>query len=81
MNLSDWRKSNSATLSQTAAMLGLTGMNPARTLQRVERGERMPSAVMIEAIESVTQGAVTAQDLYEVRLAWEKANATAAVSE
>lgn len=81
MNLSDWRKSNSATLSQTALMLGLTGMNPARTLQRVERGERMPSAVMIEAIESVTQGAVTAQDLYEVRLAWEKANATTAVSE
>lgn len=81
MNLSDWRKSNSATLSQTAAMLGLTGMNPARTLQRVERGERMPSAVMIEAIESATKGAVTAQDLYEVRLAWEKANAIVAVAE
>jgi len=81
MNLSDWRKSQSVTLAEAAARLGLSGSNPARTLQRLERGERMPNAVMIETIESATAGQVTAQDLYEVRLAWEKSNAAVAVAE
>lgn len=41
----------------------------------------MPNATTMEAIEIATGGQVTAQDIFETRLAWEKANAASAVAE
>ncbi len=74
MNLTDWRKSNSKTLAETAAAIGIGGANPARSLQRYESGERVMPAFLQERVCSVTAGQVTAQDLFESRLAWEKQN-------
>ena len=81
MNLTAWRKSQQLTLSEAASRFGLEGANPARTLQRFETGERVPSALLISTIEQASGGEVTAQDLYETRLAWEKINLAAAVAE
>jgi transcriptional regulator with XRE-family HTH domain len=81
MKLLIWRKSQGLTLADAAQLFGIEGTNPARTLQRFETGERMPTALTIAAIEVATDHLVTAQDIYEVRLAWERANASAAVAE
>lgn len=74
MNLTDWRKLNSKTLADTAASIGIVGANPARSLQRYESGERVMPAVLQERVSMVTGGSVTAQDLFECRLAWEREN-------
>lgn len=81
MNLFAWRKSQQKTLAEVANLLGIRDANPARTIQRFERGERRPSAVLIGRIEDVTGGSVTAQDMHLVRLAWELASAETAVAE
>lgn len=76
MHLAEWRKSQGLTLSDAAARLGIADANPARTLQRFETGERRPSATVVSSIEAATAGAVTAQDMHDVRLHWERANAS-----
>lgn len=81
MNLMAWRKSQQKTLADVATLLGIVDANPARTLQRFERGERRPSAMLIAKIEVITGGAVTAQDMHQVRLDWERASSETAVAE
>lgn len=81
MNLFAWRKSQQKTLAEVATLLGIDDANPARTIQRFERGERRPSAVLIAKIEGVTGGSVTAQDMHQVRLQWELTSAGMAVAE
>lgn len=73
MKLTDWRKQNQKTLAETAGLIGLRGSNPARDLQRFETGERRPPALLVEQIALATGGEVTAQDMHETRLAWERA--------
>ena len=79
MKLSDWRKHNTKTLAETAALIGISGQNPARSLQRYESGERVMPALLQERVVQVTSGEVTAQDIFETRLAWERQNAPEAV--
>lgn len=74
MKLCDWRKLHQKTLAETAALIGLSGSNPARDLQRFETGERRPSASVVEQIFVATDGSVTAQDMHECRLDWEREN-------
>lgn len=62
------------TLTATAAILGISGANPARTLQRYEEGAQRPDAPLIEAIFELTGGGVTAQDMHETRLEWLRTN-------
>lgn len=81
MNLPEWRKSRSLTLAEAASLFGIADANPGRTLQRYEKGERRPSAVLIALIEKATHGQVTAQDMHETRLHWERESAEAAVAE
>lgn len=78
MKLIDWRRHQQKTLAEAATLIGLSGSNPARDLQRFETGERRPSASVVEAIVAATQGAVTAQDMHECRLSWERENFEAA---
>jgi DNA-binding transcriptional regulator YdaS (Cro superfamily) len=78
MKLIDWRRHQQKTLAEAASLIGLSGSNPARDLQRFETGERRPSASVVEAIVAATQGAVTAQDMHECRLSWERENFEAA---
>lgn len=73
MFLRDWRLSRDKTLRDLADELGIAGgVNPSRTVQRLETGEALADADMIERISIVTKGAVTAADMYAVRLAWLK---------
>lgn len=74
MKLTDWRKSNGKSLAEIAAAIGIAGTNPARSLQRYETGERVMPAMQQAEVKRVTGGAVGASDMFEVRLAWEKAN-------
>lgn len=74
MKLTDWRKFHSKTLAEVAAAIGISGANPARSLQRYESGERVMPAVLQEKVSAVTSGEVTAQDIFEARLEWEKNN-------
>ena len=78
MHLVDWRKSLGLTLAEAAAAFGIADANPSRTLQRFETGERRPSAELAETILRESGGKVTAHDLHEVRLQWEKRNAASA---
>jgi len=78
MKLIDWRKHHQKTLTEAALLIGLSGSNPARDLQRFETGERRPSAFIVEAIVAATDGAVSAQDMHECRLSWERENFEAA---
>jgi len=75
MKLSQWRKQHQKTLADVAGSVGISGANPGRSLQRYESGERVAPAIVIDAIEIATGGQVTAKDMHDVRLAWERANA------
>ena len=70
MNLSAWRIDKGLGFAETARMLGIEGVNPGGTLARIERGERRPDADMIDRIEVMTGGVVTASDMHRIRLAW-----------
>ncbi|MCP4933343.1 MAG: hypothetical protein GY927_03855 [bacterium] len=49
-------------------------MNPARSTQLIERGERKADAHIVARIIKITDGNVTAQDMHETRLEWLKQN-------
>lgn len=70
--LKNWRKAEGKTLAEVASLLGMAG--GARTFQRIEAGEVSPDADMVARIVALTAGAVTAQDMHEIRLSWLRAN-------
>jgi len=70
MLLREWRETNGWTLARLAAELGLPGEHSAGTVQRWETGKSRPEADVIDRIEKLTEGAVTAADMHETRLAW-----------
>lgn len=74
MMLQDWIAREGLTVTAAARRLGIGGVNPGRTLDRIISGERQPDADMVARIELVTDGAVTAQDMHAVRLAWLREN-------
>lgn len=74
MLLRDWRLQKGYGIAAAARMLGISGVNPGGTLGRIEAGCRQPDADMVERIERLTDGAVTAADMHSVRLAWLKEN-------
>ncbi|WP_406871597.1 helix-turn-helix transcriptional regulator [Aminobacter sp. P9b] len=74
MRLRDWRTHKKLGFAELARALGIEGVNPGGTLARMETGCRQPDADMVERIVRFTDGAVTAEDMHAVRLAWLKAN-------
>lgn len=74
MNIRDWRIDARVSQRELALRLGISGANPARTLQRYESGESQMSSVMVDRLEAVTKSAVTAQDMHETRLEWLRVN-------
>jgi len=74
MNIRDWRIDAKVSQRELAIRLGISGANPARTLQRYESGESQMSSVMVDRLELISGAAVTAQDMHETRLEWLRAN-------
>ncbi|WP_420406938.1 hypothetical protein [Hoeflea sp.] len=74
MRLIDWITAEKLTVASAAREIGIGGVNPGRTLDRIATGERQPDADMVARIEKMTDGRVTATDMYATRLAWLKAN-------
>lgn len=74
MELKAWRIREKQSLAATARALGIAGVNPGGTLMRIEAGSRPSDADMVDRIESLTNGEVTAGDMHAVRLMWLKAN-------
>jgi transcriptional regulator with XRE-family HTH domain len=70
--LKDWRISKNFSQGECAQSLGLAG--GARSFQRLETGENKADSDMVEKIMALTGGAVTAQDMHDVRLAWLRVN-------
>ena len=62
-----WRLSAGHTQASLAALAGVTGRNPSRTWKRWESGERKASAAVIDLIEGLSAGAVTARSWAKVR--------------
>ncbi|ORE90970.1 hypothetical protein ATO4_19949 [Aurantimonas sp. 22II-16-19i] len=54
-----WRAETGKTLAEAAGLLGIVGRNPARTLQRYERGERPCPLGIALAAEKISGGRVT----------------------
>lgn len=78
MLLKEWREKNEWSLARLASELEVPGEYPAGTVQRWETGKSRPEADVIERIEKVTGGEVTATDMHEARLAWLNRQAEAA---
>lgn len=66
--LKNWRTSQRKSQGECALALGMRG--GARSFQRIETGESSADADVVELIAILTDGAVTAADMHEVRLAW-----------
>ena len=56
-----WRKSQKLSLAKAAALVGVTGRNPARAWQRWETGKREPPLSVVLKTELATGGVVTAE--------------------
>lgn len=74
MRLHDWRSEKGLTAAECGRRLCMTDANPSKAFQRVEQGERIADADMVERIGAMTEGCVTAADMHATRLAWLKAN-------
>jgi DNA-binding transcriptional regulator YdaS (Cro superfamily) len=76
MTLASWRTSQDPklTLAAAAQLLGIGGSNPARTYQRYETGENAVDARLAGEIVRRTDGAVTYEDLANIRAAWMRLN-------
>jgi transcriptional regulator with XRE-family HTH domain len=72
MMLREWRLTKTRSQADCATALGLEG--GARSYQRIEVGENNTDADMVERIAILTDGAVSAEDMHRVRLAWLRAN-------
>lgn len=57
-----WRLDSKISLAAAAALVGLTGRNPARTWRRWEVGLRRPPLRVVAKIEELSSGAVRAAD-------------------
>ena len=66
MRLQDWLTEKKWTAADLAAALNTTPQAAGRYLS----GQRMPTALTLEQIIKVTDGAVTAQDMHEQRMAY-----------
>lgn len=65
MQLSDWLTHNNISVAVFAERIGVT----AQAVRLWTRGERMPGVEQISAIQRVTEGQVTANDLHVACLA------------
>jgi DNA-binding transcriptional regulator YdaS (Cro superfamily) len=74
MKLIDWITAEKMSVAAAARAIGILGVNPGRTLDRIATGERQPDADMVARIERLTCGAVTAADMHATRLDWLMAN-------
>jgi predicted transcriptional regulator len=72
MSLKSWRQKQGLTVDALAAALG--NIVTPRNVYRYETGEIAADADMIDRIEFLTSGAVTAQDMHLTRLNWLRAN-------
>ena len=67
MSPSEWRIGAGHTQATLAALAGVTGCNPSRTWKRWESGERKASAAVIDLVDGLSKGAVTARSWARVR--------------
>lgn len=68
MKIREWRIANSKSLRQAAEAFGIGGgKNPSRRMQRIETGEAPVDALLADVIVTITNGAVTLQDLNDTR--------------
>lgn len=74
MLLKDWRKEKMLSLAEVGRGLGLAGVNVARAVHRIESGEALADADLINAISTLTDGAVKAEDMQSSRLDWLRRN-------
>lgn len=74
MMLAAWIDTQTKGFAAAARLLSIEGINPGATLARIARGERQPDADMVARIVALTAGAVTTQDMHEIRLSWLRAN-------
>lgn len=72
MDLRNWRKKRDMSHEALASALGMS--RTPRTILRIEIGSVSPDADMVARIVALTAGAVTAQDMHEIRLSWLRAN-------
>ncbi len=63
-----WRNEAGLTLAEVAARAGITGRNPAKTYSRYETGQSPCPAPVVEAVRSLSEGAVGAEAFHKVRL-------------
>jgi hypothetical protein len=66
MNIRDWRISEKLTVPAILARLDLQVTE--RTWHRMERGQTPVDADVVERIVAMTGGAVTVQDMHDLRL-------------
>lgn len=74
MKLIDWITAEKLSVAAAARAIGILGVNPGRTLDRIATGERQPDADMVARIQALTGGLVTAADMHATRLEWLRAN-------
>lgn len=63
----EWRTMAGLSQEHVAKIVGLTGLNPARTWSRYERGERQPRPHIIAAVEKLSRGKVKASSWADAR--------------
>ena len=68
VRLADWRRQEKLTLKEVAGRLEIAGVNPSRTVQRMETGESWPDAPMLAAIFRMTGGRVTPWTMANTRM-------------
>lgn len=65
-----WREDAGLTLAAVAAEAGIAGINPSRTFNRYESGERPCPAEVIAAVQRLSGGKIKAQHWQDVRVAY-----------
>lgn len=70
MELKAWRLGKGWSQRRMADAFGIAGANPASQIERIENGKIKAEADLIDAIERVTEGEVTAVDMQATRLAY-----------
>jgi hypothetical protein len=69
-----YRSQRALSKADAGRALGYLKANPSRFFERLETGEIPADADMVARIVALTEGAVTAGDMHDIRLAWLKAN-------
>ena len=64
ITLQEYRKLNNFSYISLAGLLGITGSNPARTVERWCKGERTPEPANMRKILKRTNGTVTPESFY-----------------